>query len=430
MKNRFSPLLALGIVNLLALAAVPASAATYYVPNPDVGGVGKPKSKVEVTQGGSRKIAPIFIASGTSGLGLTSGTVQVDNDVKPNVFDIWDYITGPGMLKLVSDDMGVKSGSLFLSPGTQTIDWALPILTESNWFRAGDTAYLQGFGRTATGASNLEIMSFGDSTASCRIQYLRPKGSLLGGPKAASVAALSHVVLRDVLNGVLGGPTGAGVKAQVTCDQPFYAYGTFVDPDVFKFRMLYPLSAASPPVQETLALDRAGTFFSPVDGSSVLQLNLPLVPNRAYRAVTIDFDVRISQFSPIFTGLLGMWHVGGPRFNKTLYFGTFVRGARSRTLVDQGSPVVEPALQLSTGWQEGGLHHVTITYDTEAATIHWVVTAGVRVLNDVTAAAYNYDLADRGNPVVLQFGLPGVGDGAYFPPDGWKFSNLHVRVTR
>jgi hypothetical protein len=433
MRKRFQPALALALAaaNLLALAAAPAFAGTYYVPNPDTGGFGKPKSKVEVTPGGSRQIAPIFIAAGTNGTGLTSGTVQVDNDVKPNVFDIWDYITGPGMLKLVSADMGVKSGSLFLSPGTQTIDWALPILGEGNWFQPQTTAYIQGLARTATGASNLEIMNFSGNTASCQIQYLRPKGSLLGGPKPASLAALSQIVLQDVLNGVLGGPTGAGVKAQVTCDQPFYAYGTFVDPDVFKFRLLYPLSAPSQAITETVAIDRPGTFFSPVEGNSSLQINLPLVPNRSYRAASIDFDVRISQFSPIFTGLLGMWHVGGPRFNKTLYFGTFVRGARSRSLVDQGSPVVEPALQLSTGWKEGGTFHVTIVYDTQTATMRWVVTTATgAVLNDVTAAAYNYDLADRGNPVVLQFGLPGVGDGAYYPPNGWKFSNLHVRVTR
>ena len=418
------------VVALSALAAVPSFAGIYYVPNPDTGGFGKPKSKVEVTSGGSRQLTPVFIPTGTTGTGLTGGSVGVDNDVKPNVFDVWDYITGPGMLKLVGTDMGVKSGSLFLTPGTQTTDWALPILDETNWFEPGETAHIQGLARTATGSSNIEIMSFGAATASCQIQYLRPKGSLLGGPRPASLAPLSHAVVRDVLNGVMGGPTGAGLKARVTCDQPFYAYGTFVDPDVFQFRMLYPLSAPSQPITETLAVDRPGTFFSPVDGNSALQINLPLVPNRSYRAVSIDLDVRISQFSPIFTGLVGLWHVGGARFNKTLYFGTFVRGARSRSLVDQGSPVVEPALQLSTGWKEGETHHVTIVYDTETATIRFVVSRNGGILTDVTAAAYNFDLADRGNPVVMQLGLPGIGDGAYFPPNGWKFSNLHVRVTR
>jgi hypothetical protein len=429
MSKRFASSLIPGLVLILASAA-PAFAATWYVPNPDTGGAGKPKSKLEVTPGGSRLIAPIFIATGTNGSAQTASPVGVDNDVKPNVFDVWDYITGPGMLKLVSADVGVRSGSLFLSPTSQTTDWALPVLNETNWFQPAAIAYIQGLGRSVTGASNIEIMNFGATSASCQVQLLRPKGSTLGPPKQVSLTAVSHLVMKDVLNGSLGGPTGAGLKARVTCDQPFYAYGTFVDPNPFNFRMLYPLSAPSPAITETVKIDRAGTFFSPVDGNSALQINLPLVPNRAYRAATIDFDVNISQFSPIFTGLLGMWHVGGPRFNKTLYFGTFVRGARSRSLVDQGSPVVEPALQLATGWVEGGTHHVTITYDTEAATIRWVVTSGAKVLNDVTAAAYNYDLADRGNPVVLQFGLPGIGDGAYFPPNGWKFSNLHVRVTR
>ena len=66
--------------------------------------------------------------------------------------------------------------------------------------------------------------------------------------------------------------------------------------------------------------------------------------------MTIDFDVLDQRSSRrIFTGLVGMVHAGGQRFNKTLYFGTFIRGARSKTMLDLGSPVVEPALRFGTG---------------------------------------------------------------------------------
>ena len=157
---------------------------------------------------------------------------------------------------------------------------------------------------------------------------------------------------------------------------------------------------------------------------------LPLVPNRAYRKVTIDYDVNINKFTPIFTGVLGMYHPGGPRFGKTLYFGTFIRGLRSRTLVDQGSPVIEPALKFGTGWKEGATHHVSMVYDTEAGMIRFQASRNGTILADYTGSVYNYDLADRGSPVRLTFGLQGIADGAYYPPIGWKFSNLRIVITR
>jgi hypothetical protein len=103
---------------------------------------------------------------------------------------------------------------------------------------------------------------------------------------------------------------------------------------------------------------------------------------------------------------------------------------RSRTMIDQGSAVIEPAILVGTGWREGNTHHVKIVYDTEAATVHFQVTRNNAVILDAVGSAFNLDLADRGNPVRLTFGLPGIADHAYFPPVGWRFSDLTVRVTR
>jgi hypothetical protein len=223
---------------------------------------------------------------------------------------------------------------------------------------------------------------------------------------------------------------GAGMRAEVHCDEPFYAYGTFVGSSANQFRMLFPLSTPPQDVVETLNVNRPGLFFAPVQGDSALDVVLPLVPDRAYRKVTIDFDVNINKFTPIFTGLVGMLHAGGPRFGKTLYFGTFIRGARNKTLVDLGSPVVEPALRIYSPWKQNALHHVTIVYDAEGATTRMLVTREGKTVMDAWGGAYNLDIADRGAPVRVSFGLNGVADNAYFPPIGWKFSNLKIQITR
>lgn len=426
MRKPLSLLVALG-----AAMASPALAGTFYIPTPDTGGVGSPDFYAEVTSGGTRRLEVTFINTGASGVSRTGTSANVDNDEKPNAFHLTRYVDEVGMLKLVGDPgPDVRTGAVFVENRNGKYPWALPVLTEENRFHTDETAHLYGLARTATGRSNVEVINFGSATATCQIQILRPRGSAIGSPKTVSLRALSHNVIEDPLLGTIAGATGANLRAEVTCNQPFYAYGTFVDANAANFRMLYPLDTPSQPVAETVSVNRPGTFFTPRVGNSAMEITLPLVPGRSYREATIEFDVRISQFTPLFTGLVGMFHTGGQRFNRTLYFGSFIRGLRSRTMIDQGSAVIEPAIVVGTGWRENATHHVKIVYDTEAATVQFQVTRGNTVILDAHGSAFNLDLADRGNPVRLAFGLPGVADHAYFPPVGWRFSDLTVRVTR
>ena len=427
MRKSLSTLVVVGLA-----AASPVLATTYYVPNPLREDSGKPATKLEMSKGGTRRLDVTFIPSDVNGTTRSSTSAIVDNrNEKPDVFNVAPFITGTGMLKLVNDPgPTVGSGTLFLNKG-ETLVWAMPIISSANWFQRDSTAFMQSLARTATGHSNVEIMNLSPATSACQLQLKRPEGTLLGAARSIPMLPLSHLVVEDPLLGAIAGATGAGLRAEVTCSEPFYAYATFVDPDYTKFRMLYPLNAPPAPVVETVSVDRNGTFFSPVAGRSEMGIDIPLVVGRRYRAATIDFDVNIHEFTPLFTGLVGMFHTGGARFNKTLYFGTFVRGNRSRTLVDLGSAVVEPAMQANSSWKEGATHHVMIVFDTQAATMRMQVTRGGTLVLDRVISAYNLDLVDTGGkPVKLNFGLGGVADGAYFPPIGWKFSNLKVRVTR
>jgi hypothetical protein len=426
MKRVVSSLLVLGLAS-----ASTAFADTYYVPRPYLGGVGKSETKLEMSKGGPRQLRVTFIPAGQSGTGMQSTAANVDND-KANIFNVSRFVAGPGLIRLENNPgPTVRVGTIFLSNNSASLSWATPVLTPNDWFQNGETAYVQNLARTGTGHSNIEIANASSSIATCQLQLLRPAGTLLGAARTIPVKPLSLELVEDPLLGVIEGATGAGVRAQVSCNQPFYAYGTFVDPDVKNFRMLYPFDRPPVPVLDSVTLERPGAFFSPSAKNSHLLLDLPLVPEQGYRQVTIDFDMSIKQFTPIFTGILGMFHAGGGRFNKTLYFGTFIRGLRNKTMIDQGSPVLEPTLKVSTGWKQNALHHVTIVYDAENATVRMMVTRAGAVILDTTGSAYNLDIANRGgNPVKLSFGLPGVADHAYYPPVGWKFSNLKVVATR
>ena len=414
---------------LTTLAGIaPASAETFWVPSPETG-VGRAKIHLETSEDGARKIEIAFIDTGDSAVGLKGSRVDVDNDEKPNVFNATRYVSGPGMIRLTNDPgPNIRSGSLFISTRTDDLAWPVPVVTNDNWFQGDEIAYIQNLARNAKGHANIEIMNLGTQTSVCSIELLRPKGTSFGSPLAVTLQPLSHEVVEDPFEELVA--SGAGMRAEVHCDEPFYAYGTFVGETAAHFRMLYPLSTPPQEVTETLEVNRPGVFFSPVNGNSALDVVLPLVENRAYRKVTINFDVNVKKFTPIFTGLVGMVHAGGPRFGKTLYFGTFIRGARNKTLVDLGSPVVEPALRVFSPWKQNALHHVTIVYDAEAATTRMLVTRDGKVVMDAWGGAYNLDIADRGAPVRVIFGLGGVADNAYFPPIGWKFSDLKIQITR
>ncbi len=430
MSKRQTLVLCLAVTALATFSGMaPASAETYWVPSPMINGV-KPKIHLETSREGARRIEIAFIASGRSGTGVNGSRVGVDNDEKPNVFNTLRYVPGAGMVRLTNDPgPNIRSGTLFLSAKNDDLAWPVPIITNDNWFQGDEIAYVQNLARNANGHANIEIMNLSAQTSFCTIQLRRPAGTSFGPPLSATMQPFSHDVVEDPFEEVA--PTGAGMRAEVHCDHPFYAYGTFVGPTgVAGFRMHYPLSVPPLDVTETLEVNRPGTFFSPVNGHSDLDLALPLVPQRAYRRVTIDFDVFVKKFTPIFTGLVGMVHTGGQRFNKTLYFGTFIRGARAKTLVDLGSAVVEPAMRVTSPWKQNTLHHVTLVYDAEAATTEMKVTQGTKTVMDTVGGAYNLDIADRGQPVRVVFGLKGVADNAYYPPVGWKFSNLKIKIDR
>jgi hypothetical protein len=425
--SKHSPLvLSLALTALTGIA--PATAEVFWVPSPETGS-GNPKIHLEVSDDGARRIEIAFADTGHSAAGLGGSRVDVDHDEKPNVFNTSRYVKAPGLIRLTNDPgPNVRSGSMFISTRTDDFAWPVPVITNDNWFQGDEVAHIQNMARNSKGHSNIEIMNLGTQAASCSIQLLRPKGAPYGSPISVNLLPQSHEVVEDPFEGIV--TNGTGLRAQVDCTQQFYAYGTFVGSSAAQFRFLYPLSIPPQEAIETLEVNRPGVFFAPVNGNSALDVPLPLVLNRAYEKVTIDFDVNVGKFTPIFTGLVGMLHAGGPRFGKTLYFGTFIRGARNKTLIDLGSPVVEPALRISSPWKQNALHHVSIVYDAEAATTRMLVTRDGKAILDAWGGAYNLDIADRGAPVRVSFGLNGIADGAYYPPIGWKFSNLKIQISR
>ncbi len=418
-------------------AALPAAAETLYLVNPDTNGKGGPVTRllVQNRDNVSRPLKVKFIPTGVAGTSTLS-TKRYTIPARATLsLSITDALRGVGMEEISGNDiLDVTVASWDLKVGSQNLTWSLPLLSAQNRFEKTETAYLRELAATEAGMfkPNIELVNLSSAAAVCTIARFDALGVSILPNLVVNLPALSHKVSKNVVAG-LGLADGVAISAQVTCTQPFWALGTLVGTDPLKTRVLFPLDQSSPPVVETVTLDQPGAFFTPVAGASYLEIALPLVPTVAYRRAIIDYDMFVGDFSPIFTGLLGMFHVGGPRFNKTLYFGTFSRGIRDRSIFDLGVPVIEAAIQRNSDWTPQSNYHVRIVYDTEGGRMRWIVTEkeGLqRTILGLECGIFNFDLADRDAPVFLAFGLPGIADGAYYPPIGWKFTNLAVRVER
>ena len=418
-------------------AAVPAAAETLYLTQPDTNGKGSPATRLLVQNRDtvSRPLKVKFIprgVAGTSTLSTKRFTIPARTTLS---LSINDALRGVGMAEISGNDiLDVTAASWDLKVGSQNLTWSLPLLDERSRFEKTETAYLRELAAATAGnlKPNIELANLGTQASVCTVARFDASGVSILPNLVANLKPLTRATLKNVVAG-LGLADGVAISARVTCTQPFWALGTIVGNDPLKNRLFFPLDQPSPAVEEVVTLDVPGSFFIPVEGASYLEVALPLVPEVAYRRATIDFDLFVGDYSPIFTGLVGMFHAGGPRFNKTLYFGTFARGLRDRSILDQGIPVIEAAIQRNSDWTPQSNYHVRIFYDTEGGRMRWIVTELFGQQRNILAfesGIFNFDLADRDAPVYLAFGLPGVADNAYYPPIGWRFSNLAVRIER
>ncbi|HVT61012.1 MAG TPA: hypothetical protein VHR45_21795 [Thermoanaerobaculia bacterium] len=430
MRKRFPYVLVLAAA--LATATSLCAQTTVFIPIPETGG-GNVVTQVEFHGASSGFANATFVPAGVNGIPLGGSTQQVNNFFRPNVWDVTNNITGGGLLILNANaPLSFTATSFQVFAGSAETAWQLPTIAPGSWFGPGSTAHLAQLGRDANGGvTHLQVVNFTRKTAHCTAQLQRPKGTFVGAPITFSVPAVSSATVADILATAGYSLVAPVIRAMVSCDQAFYPFATFATPSRLNVRVMYPLDAPSAPPSKAVTMNIPGTFFVPRNGDSDLQMDVPLVPNTSYRVLSIDYDLTINQFDFVFDVLLGMYHHGGPRFNKTLYFGTFVRGLRRRYIIDLGSPSLEVDLKFDYPLAQGGTYHIRIVYDAEHATItNLVFDNHGNLLLVVQGGTFNNDLADRGNPVVIDWGVGGVADGAYFPPLGWRFANLHLVATQ
>jgi len=438
----------LGCVALASFMAGSAGAVEFFVPVPYLGGNFVYSTEFVRTDLSKDKVDFTYVAEGKSGLGLPSKTFRVlpgpstdknhplltdnygrDYRRPPERSDPKFYLTGGGLVVMEGEPglIGAETGVVI--GGDPATAWELPMLTKDDAFDPGATAYVQDLMKVGTVSSQLSIYNLHGAPATCSARVFSVVGQLIEERTGITVPSIGAVRLADILR-LITVLNASGVNVAVTCDSPFYALGSFPAPAVGDIRVHYP--SAAPPTQGTKQTLVSGAAFRSTGTKPGQNFVLPLEPNTRYRSIVIDFDVTAaSPTNPAYyRGLIGMWRPQPSlRFGKTLYFGVNERYDRGKLLIDLGTPYIEVMIKKAkAALVNKSTYHFHIEANADQKLLRQIVTtpAGVLVA-DMRAGLFNDDLRTlNGNTLIVGFGLPGIADGAYSPPFGFRFANITI----
>ena len=431
-------------VYVLASAFLCGSAAfaqTSYVLIPSIApGVMNTKVEMARTDLSLDDVQATYVPPGTSALDATPRTLQVY--IGPSTARTSPLLQLTPLLPA----NGTGGGMVMLDPvpGLDTVEvsfeveespsrtaWKLPLLAASDFYAPGSTAYVLNLVKATDASSNLELFNVGNLAATCSATVLRPKGTVINERASITVPAQGVTLVSDILNKVATA-TAAGINVAVTCNQPFYAIGAYPATNTWDTAVQYPVAKLPGALTSVTLYDRPGVFLHATNGNGDLVLPLNLDPTINYRSVTFDFDasVALPKGQVFFETMVGFYRHGGRRFDKTLFLGTFYKFSENKMVLDEGTPFIETDVKRTVALVQPHLYHWIMTFDNALQSTHMVINNadGSNVLDIYTGLYNNFDVVD-GNQPQVEFGLPGVADGAYFPPVGWNFTNLSIVAT-
>jgi hypothetical protein len=142
----------------------------------------------------------------------------------------------------------------------------------------------------------------------------------------------------------------------------------------------------------------------------------------------MEFDLRVG---PMTLGPRNFYGVTAfRRTDRTLFVGLIVRDDRDKTIIDLGEEIDEGLIQGGNNgpWRANTTYYVIFEYDTEAERMTFKLFRAGVLVEQLSGRTLHNDIIANGNKLRVDFGMTSVADGAYFPPLGWKYSNLTVTL--
>jgi hypothetical protein len=447
-RGRIVSLLSLALPAALALLAapVPALAGNVFVPlasNVSIAGATY-STTVWVTNPASapRHFTTLFIAAGVDGTArkstsgdnvVAAGGTLVLSGVAPEGQSGLLEIGGAPALT-VGARLEVRS-----SDGTLLGGATIPAITQDNALAAGASLVLTGLQRGVDGIlTDFSLINLDGSAAQCTVAAFRPDGSQIASPAVLAMLPLSRRDFADAL-AILGESSLADASIVASCDHAFFAYASVYQPGGAAIHFVGPAAALAGSLgpglpgggtgggggNNNVTFTVPGTFLNATQSNSEQLFNLPVQPGVAFQRATIDWDMHIGIFpSGLFTGVMSFRRPNKTRALREPFCAVQIVNRNSKTLLDLG---IENVFVRTPGpWKQGGSYHLELIYDVTVNQCELNVSQGGAVIYTIAGPAQWFDLSANANPLVVDFGQTGIGDGAYFPPVSWSFSNLSV----
>ncbi len=444
--NRMRATLALLLATAggLALLPVPAMAGVVFVPMASQLSIGGANYATTVlisnSDGTPRHFSTLFIPQGTDGtvqkVGAGSVTVPANGTaamtgVAPSGQSGLLEISGVPQLAVGARlEVTDANGNLL---GTATI----PAISQDNALAAGASLELLGLQRGAGGlVTDFSLINLDGSAAQCTVTAFAPSGAPLAAAATLSMLPLSRRDFPDVL-AILGAESIAEVRIVATCDHAFYAYAMVYQPGGAAIQIVGPSPTLSGSLGPgfpgggpgggtgNVTFSVPGTFLNATASHSEQLYDLPAQPGVVFKRATIDWDLRIGTFpTGLFTGVMAFRRPNKSRSLREPFCAVQIVNRNSKTLLDLG---VENVFARTSGpWKQNSTYHLQLVYDLTINQCALNVSQGGAVIYTIAGPAQWFDLSANTNPLEVDFGQTGIGDGAYFPPVSWSYSNLNV----
>jgi hypothetical protein len=455
--------LACGLLSLfLFLGALsPAFAGTVYVLVVDPKGAGGITHSTELWISNSataqRPFKATFLTAETDGTKRSGTPTQIQVSVGST------YVLGNagldgkyGLLEVdTTDKVSVEARLTNLSAnGAVTTYTAVPVISSANVLPAGETAHLHGLERDAARGdlSNLGVVNLAKQAAQCEVRLFRANGTQIGPTAAISLQPLSLRHFSDAIF-ALGEQRASDARAQVTCNQPFYAFSSFLTGSTGQLVFTAPAQSGASTL--TAPGDTGGTPSTP--GGKVFTMNglihVPVVGNEAREIkVPIEQALRVKKMVIEVDFTPGPWNSTNPGGNHAIIWvhrGKYRSGTIANTnafgpgtaLVKNNQNVDMPPARVTVGQQKqvferGKKYHLRYVYDAQTNVIRVIVSSGGVELNNFTmqGTAQGGSIAiqpsgpDQG--LVVQFGHHRGQEGPEIPSYGWKYENLKIEMIQ
>jgi hypothetical protein len=466
------------------LAAAPALAGQVFVPvagNHAFDGRIAYRTLVWVTNSGhaDEEAVSRFVEQGADGTAPPSGAGDAASVLVPPGATVLLANAAPegksGMIEISGGaDLEVRARLEALGEverGGQTLSSAaVQAVSAASALAPGQVAHLQGLGRNAGiggAVTDLLLLNLADQAAVCQVTAFRADGGRIAPAAAVSLPPLGARAFEDAF-GLLGERQLAGGRFEVSCDQQFYAYaalfaaggtvseavtpsqGTADNPLNGALPPLVAIDASAPSAPVATAAPEGGdgaavpsfstsaagvvtlvvpgTFLQATNSNSFVSYVLPALPGLAYHRATVDFDLTIKDFNKVllFTGVTSFRRPHKNRKDRVLYYAMQLVNRNQKTILDLG---VQDRLVRTVGpWQAGHTYHLMFTYDLRGRQVKLDVFEHGQHIYQISGPPLHPDLSANANPLTVDFGQTGIGDGAYGPPIGWTYANLAVQM--